>query len=789
MILLIVESPAKCKKIESFLGSGYKCVASKGHIRDLAKGDAGISIKDNFKPNYTVIPMKKSVIKNLQYLAKGAKEVIIASDLDREGEAIGYHLTQVLNLDPLTTKRIVFNQITKKAITDALKNPRTLDMDLFYAQQARRILDRLVGFRISPLLWKHIKGRLSAGRCQSVALHLVYERNHNINSFDSNSYFKISGDFSIPVEGEDEQIISTVMNIPKKEPITDLENAIQIMKGCKKSIFRVKSVKQSDSRRNPPAPFITSTLQQSASSQLSIPPDICMSLAQKLYERGMITYMRTDCTTLSPEAHSKIKDVIINCYGEELYNFREFKGKKTANAQEAHEAIRPVYVDKTLDDYPELEGSEARLYDLIRKRTLASQMGPQEKKIFTVSITWSKAPDKTVKYHFITKLEREDKQGYMVLYRLPETENNMITNKLCDILKPKKVVKRKLITGEQRVTKPVGRFTESSLIKELEKRGIGRPSTFSSLISKIKERNYVVKDTRQGEPRKAITLTLQDDTLKSVEREVPGEMERNKLFLTSMGKIVDEFLQEHFKTIFNYDFTSKIENELDSIAGGKRVWNEVVSEVFDKFNPDVLRLMDVETENSHMKKYQRLLGTDPETEEEVYAIHSRYGPAVRRGGGIIGDVIVKSEFASIIGDITPEDITLEQALELLSFPKCLGVYKDNEIVINSGRYGHYLKFKGKNYSIPKETSPFTLTIEDAQGIIDERDKLIIKEFKGFSIRNGPYGPYIFKNGKFISIPKDIEPKDLTHKQCLEIIKKRGSNRVQRGKRYRKYIKK
>ena len=336
----------------------------------------------------------------------------------------------------------------------------------------------------------------------------------------------------------------------------------------------------------------------------------------------------------------------------------------------------------------------------------------------------------------------------------------------------------------------MGRYTESSLIKELEKRGIGRPSTFSSLISKIKERDYVKVDSRRGEPRRAITLRLEEDKLTSMEREVPGEMERNKLYLTSMGKIVDEFLQEHFKTIFNYDFTSKVEEDLDKIASGNRVWNEVVEEVFKRFNPDVLRLNEMETGDSHMKKYQRLLGTDPDTEEEVYAIHSRYGPAVKRGGSIMGDVVIKSEFASIVGNtMTPENITLEQALELLGFPKKIGMYKDGEVVINSGRYGHYLTLNGKNYALSKDVSPFTLTIEDAKGIIDEKDKKIIKEFKGFSIRIGPYGPYIFKDRKFIAIPKDLDPAKLTHKQCLDIIKKGGSKRVQRGKRYRKYIKK
>lgn len=788
MILLIVESPAKCKKIESFLGSGYRCVASKGHIRDLAKGDAGISIEDNFKPNYAVIPSKNAVIRELKQLAKKAKEVIIASDLDREGEAIGYHLTAILGLDPLTTKRIVFNQITKRAITDALKTPRTLDMDLFYAQQARRILDRLVGFSISPLLWKHIKGRLSAGRCQSVALHLVYDRNREINDFCSNSYFRFTGDFKIPMEDAEDHILSTQMNIPKREPITALEDAISIMKGCKKSTFRVKSVRASDSRRNPPPPFITSTLQQAASSQLSIPPDICMSIAQRLYERGYITYMRTDCTTLSPEAHSAIKQATIDKYGEDMYQFREYKGKKMANAQEAHEAIRPVYVGKTHEELGEMETNEVRLYELIRKRTLASQMKPQVKKIHTVSISWTRAPDKTVKYHFISKLETELSQGYMVLYKAPETENNALTATLLEHLKPKTVLERKVILAEQRVTKPVGRYTESSLIKELEKRGIGRPSTFSSLISKIKERKYVEIDSRRGEPRKAITLTLEEDKLVSVEREVPGEMERNKLYLTSMGKIVDEFLQEHFNTIFNYDFTSRIEGELDKIAGGKSVWNDVVRDVYDRFNPDVIRLKEVDTD-SHLKKYQRLLGNDPETDEEVYAIHSRYGPAVRRGGSIMGDVVIKSEFASIVGSMTPEDITLEQALELLNFPRRMGLYKNNEVMLNSGRYGHYITCGGKNYSLPKDTSPFTLTMEEAEAIIVEKDKMIIREFKGFSIRNGPYGPYIFKDRKFISIPKDKDPEKLTHKECLALIKTAGSKRVVRGKRYRKYIKK
>ena len=787
MKLIIVESPAKCKKIESFLGKEYRCVASKGHIRDLEKGNMGIDIENGFLPNYCTIPHKQLVIKNLLYLAKSAEEVIIASDLDREGEAIGYHLTQVLGLDPTTTKRIVFNQITKKAITDALASPRTIDMDLFYAQQARRILDRLVGFQISPLLWKHIKGRLSAGRCQSVALHLVYERNRDISKFDSNSYFKTTADFIVPTTSVKSHLLYTLLNTPKKEPIVKLEEIENFLELCKTSIFKVKSIKKTVSKRNPPPPFITSTLQQAASSQLSISPDLCMKIAQTLYEKGCITYMRTDSTTLSNEALGMLKKVTIGKFGKEFYLFRQYKGKKVANAQEAHEAIRPVYIDKSMGEYSGLNDGERRLLELILKRTVASQMSPQIKWIYTITISMSNAPDKTAKYHFISKLESEQFQGYQIIYREPETENNALTELLLKYLSPKQKLDYKTVSSDQKVTKPVGRFTESSLIKDLEKRGIGRPSTFSSLIAKIQERCYVERMTKKGDPRKSILFKLEDGELFSKEREVPGEMEKNKLFLTPTGKVVNEFLQEHFQSIFNYNFTSEIEKQLDEIAQGTIDWGSVVRNVYDEFHPNVERLSSMESE-TYIKRYTRVLGIDPETEEEVCALYSKYGPVVRRGGGIVGDVMMKSEFASLVGKMTLEDITLEQALILLAFPKTIGVYKERDVVVKSGRYGHYITYNGKNYAIPKSISPFKISIKEVKTIIEEKDKKIIKEFKNFSIRNGPYGPYIFKGKTFISIPKNvIDPSKLTHKECLEIIKKRGG-KTKKRQQFKKYTK-
>ena len=774
MKLIIVESPAKCKKIESFLGKGYKCVASKGHIRDLEKGKDAINIDDDFKPKYRVIPSKSRVVSELKRLADTAEEIIIASDLDREGEAIGYHIMRVLGLDINTTKRIVFNQITKKAIVNSLKEPRKLDVNLFNAQQARRILDRLVGFSISPLLWKHIQGKLSAGRCQSVALKLVFDRYNKINNFDSDKYFKITGDFEIP--DTDKEINLSLDTNKSKESLNDEDKVAEFLELCKETTFTLDGIKKKKSNRNPPKPFITSTLQQSASTSLGMPPDLCMKVAQKLYEKGAITYMRTDCVELSDEAMMAVKDVVIERYGEKYYQFRKGKAKKVANAQEAHEAIRPVYVNKTMDEYSGLEPYEYKLLDLIRKRTLASQMAAQVYQVYTINLLMSNS-----ELIFTTKLEKELFQGWAILYKNPELENNALTEYMIKILKKGMILKYKQILAEQKFTKPTPRYTEASLIKELEKRGIGRPSTFSALISKIQERGYVEKTTKKGEDKKGTIFKLESDVILAKEIELPSEVEKNKLFITHTGIIVNEFLQEHFSKIFNYNFTSNVEDELDKVAKGEIIWNDLVKKVYDVFNPNVIMLSNKETP-SHRQKYKRLLGVDPETDESIFVLYGKHGPVVRRGGD--GEEMVRCEFAALVKGLDMETITLNQALKLLQFPKDLGKYKNNDVTIRSGRFGHYITCNSKNYAIAKDINPFSMDLEGAIKVIEAKNKNIIKEFKQFQIRNGPYGPYILKDRKFISIPKDKDPSKLTHKECLEIIK----NHKPKPK-FRKYNKK
>ena len=772
MKLVIVESPAKCKKIESFLGKGYKCVASKGHIRDLEKGSKAIDIENKFKPTYRVIPSKMSVVKELKRLSDMADEVIIASDLDREGEAIGYHIMRVLGLNIDTTKRIVFNQITKKAILDALKTPKKLDVNLFNAQQARRILDRLVGFEISPLLWKHIQGKLSAGRCQSVALKLVFDRFDLITNFDSNKFFKTTGTFDIP---ETSQKIQANLELNKKEMFKTNDNVVDFLDLCKTATFKVDSITKKKSKKNAPLPFTTSTLQQSASTTLGMSPDLCMKVAQKLYERGLITYMRTDCPNLSNTALETVKKFVTDKFGDKFHQLRVFK-VKSKNAQEAHEAIRPVYIEKSMEEYGELEPFHKKLLDLIRKRTIASQMSAQVHEVYTIKISMDNN-----KLMFATKLEEELFQGWTVLYRSPEVENNALTKLLLASLKKNQTLLCETVLSEQKFTKPTPRYTEASLIKELEKRGIGRPSTFSALISKIQERGYVEKTTKKGEPKKSIIFKLQEGEILSKDVEMPSEVEKNKLFITPTGKLVNEFLQKHFSEIFNYDFTSNVEEKLDEVAQGNLIWDTLVKNVYDIFKPNVTILAKKESE-SFRSKYKRLLGQDPETDDDIYVLYGKHGPVVRKGGGI--DVEEKCQFAALSDGLKMETITLKQALNLLQFPKVLGEYNKKKVSLFSGRYGYYLTWNETNYSIQKSINPYTIDIKVAEKIIKAKEKNIIKRFKNFEVRIGPYGPYIFKDKKFIKIPKNIDVNKITHKDCLEIIK----NNKPKPK-FRKYKKK
>ena len=761
--LVIVESPAKAKTIEKFLGKEYTVKSSFGHIRDLSKKELGIDISNNFEPHYEIPADKKKVVGELDKLAKSAKTVWLASDEDREGEAIAWHLAQVLGLDPKTTKRIVFHEITKNAILHAVENPRSINMDLVNAQQARRVLDRLVGFELSPVLWRKVKPSLSAGRVQSVAVRLIVEREREIIAFESKDYYRVVADFEIAGANGKSGAFRAELN---KRFATEQE-AEAFLGKCKDARFTVLNVEQKPSKKNPPAPFTTSTLQQEAGRKLGMSVSQTMAVAQRLYEAGYITYMRTDSVNLSNQALAAAKEEITVLFGAEYSEVRNFK-TKSKGAQEAHEAIRPSYMNhRTIEGGPQ----EKRLYELIWKRTVASQMASAQTERTVVDIAVSGAAEQCVATGEVGKFD-----GFLRLYsESVEDETGEGEEALLPPMKKGDEPTAQTITALQRFTQSPPRYSEASLVKRLEELGIGRPSTYAPTISTIITRGYVIKESRDGEKRGYTQLTLSKGKIaRKTLTETVGK-EKNKLSPTDIGMIVTDFLDAQFAAVMDYNFTASVEKEFDEIAMGEKSWPEMIRSFYDEFH----RKVDEALESKPVKSSQmHELGIDPKSGKPVFVKIGRFGP-VAQIGGAEGDE-EKPRFASLKKGQLIATITLDEALALFDLPRKLGEFEDKEVVIGVGRFGPYARHDGKFVSLAKTDDPYTIELPRAIELIeqkrikDKRMKEPIKIFAeepGLQVLNGRYGPYIAFDGKNYRIPKGQEPEGLTLEACRAIIAK------------------
>ena len=759
--LVIVESPAKAKKIEEFLGKDYKVMSSYGHIRDLKKKELSINEK-TMEPDYEIPEEKKKLVTELKTNAKKAKKIWLASDEDREGEAISWHLCEVLGLDEEKTNRIVFHEITKQAILDAIKNPRHLDMNLVNAQQARRVLDRLVGFKLSPILWRKVKPALSAGRVQSVAVRLIVEREREIQKFQSVPYYRVTAIFALISDSGN----ATEVKAELDQRFNTHEEVEAFLEKCKDAKFMVESVTKKPLKRSPAPPFTTSTLQQEAARKLGFTVVQTMMIAQKLYESGRITYMRTDSVNLSTLCSNASKDEIIREYGKEYSQTRAYH-TSSKGAQEAHEAIRPTYMNE-----PTIEGTaqEKRLYELIWKRTIASQMADAQLEKTTININIGNTSEK-----FVATGEVVSFDGFLKVY-LESTDDEEHAEDFSHILPALKEgdeLQRREILATEKYSLAPARYTEASLVKKLEDLGIGRPSTYAPTISTIQQRQYVVKGDKTGEER---TFTI--DSLKGIKitqklkKEMAGS-EKGKLLPTDIGIVVNDFLMENFPNIMNYNFTADVEKKFDDIAEGKTEWTNWMKD-FDKgFEPEVKEVL--EARNQH-KAGERNLGNDPKTGKPVFVKIGRFGPVVQIGSAEDKD---KPQFAQLPSDKSIETITLEEALELFKLPRELGDYEGITVTVGSGRYGPYILHNRKYVSIPKEDDPLTITLDRAIELIKEKreaeEKRHLKVFDEddkMEILNGKYGPYIAYDGKNYRIPKakHESAEELTYEECMEIIK-------------------
>ncbi|MBI3481620.1 MAG: type I DNA topoisomerase [Bacteroidetes bacterium] len=701
--LVIVESPAKAKTIEGYLGKDFKVASSMGHVRDLPKGKGAIDIENSFEPTYEVSPEKKEVIKNLKELAKSAEMVYLASDEDREGEAISWHLKEVLNLNDKKTRRIVFTEITKNAILNAIKNPRGIDIDLVNAQQARRILDRLVGFELSPILWKKIKTGLSAGRVQSVAVRLVVEREREIDQFDAKSAFKVSAIFDL---GKGKQLVA---ELPEK--FYTEEEVLRFLESCKGAKFSIGDLQKKPAKKSPAPPFTTSTLQQEAGRKLSFSVSQTMVVAQKLYEAGKISYMRTDSLNLSEEAVAGATKQITSAYGKEFVHVRKFK-TKSASAQEAHEAIRPT--DFSVTD-PGMDRNAQRLYELIWKRAIASQMADAELERTTAVIKIST----NNKYTLTAQGEVVKFEGFLKVYfeSQDEDDDDSGGGKVLPPLTVGQELDLNELTATQTFSRHPPRYTEASLVKKLEELGIGRPSTYAPTISTVQKRGYVVKESREGEERKYKVLLLKENKITNkTEAEITGA-EKNKLFPTNMAMIVTDFLVEHFAEVTDYSFTAEIEKEFDEIASGKLKWQKMLDGFYKPFHKIVIKTEKVE--RSSVQNKSRELGVDPKTKKNVYVKLGKFGAYVQLGENPDDNGGEKPKFAALRQGQFIENLTLEDALELMKMPRDLGTFEDLSVVTNigrfgllNGRFGPYIKAGKKNVKIPKGKVPAELTLEE-----------------------------------------------------------------------------
>ncbi|MBN8703921.1 MAG: type I DNA topoisomerase [Bacteroidetes bacterium] len=806
--LFIVESPAKAKTIEGFLGKEFVVKSSIGHIRDLVKAGMGVDIENNFEPTYEISPDKKAVVSELKKLAKQADIIWLATDEDREGEAISWHLAEALDIPEKKRKRVVYHEITKKAITDAIANPRVIDQNLVDAQQARRILDRLVGFELSPILWKKIRPSLSAGRVQSVSVRLIVEREREIINFTSVSSYKVAAIFTTSNGA------TVKAELPKR--FATLEEAKTFLEKCRTATFSISNLETKPAKKSPSAPFTTSTLQQEASRKFGYSVAQTMSIAQKLYEQGKITYMRTDSVNLSEQSIENAKNEITRLYGEKFSNPRKYK-TKSKGAQEAHEAIRPTYLNQqTIDG----DTREIRLYDLIWKRTLASQMADAELEKTTVTIKISTATENFVAQGEVLKFE-----GFLKVYiESTDDENDETTESLLPVLKVGEVLNASEINAIERFSHHPPRYTEASLVKKLEELGIGRPSTYAPTISTVQKRGYVVKEDKEGTPRNYNALSIKAGELKQEVRTENTGAEKSKLFPTDIGMVVTDFLMLHFKDILDFNFTAKVEEEFDEVAEGKLSWRKMLQEFYKPFHKTVTKT----SETSERASGERLLGVDPKTGKNVYVRIGRFGPMVQLGEG--NNEEEKPKYASLRKDQRLETITFEQALDLFKLPRTLGTYEGEEITVAIGRFGPYLKHNNVFYSLPrtddpyaieydraveilkmpklprvigmhknieisaakgrfgpylkydnlfctlpKTEDPFLVTLEKAVQLIEdkikkENEKLIkaFPEDSSIKVVNGRYGPCIQVGKKFFKIPKEHEPSDLTYQQCLDL---------------------
>lgn len=757
--LVIVESPAKAKTIEKFLGKDFVVVSSYGHIRDLVKKNNGIEIENNFQPVYQVPEEKKKVVRELKKLAKEAEAVWLATDEDREGEAISWHLKEVLELPDEKVRRIVFNEITKNAIQEAIKNPRKIDNHLVDAQQARRVLDRLVGFKLSPILWRKVRPSLSAGRVQSVAVRLVVEREREIMKFKPVSEFKVVGEFLIDKNGKSEKFSAELSKKFKTEG-----EAEKFLNGVKSSEFTVASLEKKPAKKSPSPPFTTSTLQQEASRKLRFSVAKTMLIAQRLYESGKITYMRTDSVSLSDLALEESKKAIIKNFGQEYAHTRRYK-TKSASAQEAHEAIRPAYLDK---QFVEGSADEQALYNLIWKRTIASQMAEAKLERTIVKINISDR-----KEIFTAKGEVIKFDGFLKVYTEWSDEENgdAVASGLLPAMNEGDKLKYERITATQRFSRPPARYTEAALVKKLEELGIGRPSTYAPTISTIQKRGYVKKGESNGTEREYSVLSVDASgkLVKEVKKEITGS-DKGRLVPADIALLVNDFLLDKFPQVMDYKFTAQVEGELDAIANGKMKWNDMIEEFYTPFNENVEHTI----ENSERVKGERILGKDPKTGKQLSVRMARFGPVAQLTNP--DDPDEKPVFAGLRNDQRLETITFEEALDLFKLPRDLGEFEGEEVIAAIGRFGPYVRHKGKFYSLGKDYDPYTVTLEEAIEVIENKRKAdaektikVFEEDESIKVLKGRWGPYLKAGRMNVRIPKDLDGEKLTYEEALRLI--------------------
>ena len=758
--LVIVESPAKAKTIEKFLGKDYKVLSSYGHIRDLKTKQFSIDIEHNYAPQYEIPADKKKLVSELKAESKAAEMVWLASDEDREGEAISWHLYEVLGLKPENTRRIVFHEITKTAILHAIETPRSIDMNLVNAQQARRVLDRIVGFQLSPILWRKVKPALSAGRVQSVAVRLIVEREREIQDFVSEAAYRVTANFILP-DGK------TILKAELNHRLKTKEEAQAFLKACQQATFTIDEINKKPVRKSPAPPFTTSTLQQEAARKLGYSVSQTMMIAQRLYESGFITYMRTDSFNLSDLALGTAKEAILESYGEKYYKFRQYH-TKSKGAQEAHEAIRPTYIAKT-----EIDGTaqERKLYDLIRKRTIACQMADAELERTTISVDISGLKEK-----FVATGEVVVFDGFLQVYHesTDDDQEKEQGNTLLPVVHLQDTLQLKEATATERFTQRPARYTEATLVRRLEELGIGRPSTYAPTIQTIQNREYVIKGDKEGTERAYSILTLNKKGIQeSTKTEMVGA-DRNKLMPTDIGIVVNDFLMEYFQLVMDYNFTAKVEKEFDAIAEGEENWTKVIDNFYQVFHPVVEQTAAIRTEH---KVGERQLGIDPKSGKPVFVKIGRFGPVAQIGESNAEKDNEKPQFATLLKGQSIETITLEEALKLFELPRTVGEYEGKVVVAAIGRFGPFIRHDGKFVSIPKDKNPISITLAEAIELIQQKrekdENRFIKKFEEdpeLEILNGRYGPYIAYKGKNYRIPKTgYTPAEMTLADCMKLV--------------------